>query len=185
MLVIFLVPMAAFSDGTLDFNLQNFNLLSTSAQITSVEGFGGSVNSGVTLPVSSGFLDLTISGGPLGWLSGGSLEITGSGTIGSLGLSGAQLLAATFTGVAPSGLLGFTLTGFSATINQTLAGYYGLSNTASQGDFYLSLSSATLAVDPPTAAAESGGIAVTLLVLMGAALCFAAGVRLKMIKFAF
>lgn len=185
MLVIFLVPMAAFSDGILDFTLQNFNLLSSSAQITSVEGAGGSANSGVILPVSSGLLELTISGGALGWLSGGSLMITGTGTIGSLGLSGAQLLDATFTGVTSSGGSGFTLTGFSATINQSLAGYYGLSDTASQGDFYLNWSSATLAVGSPVAAAESGGIAITLLVLMGAALCFAAGMRLRMIKFAF
>ncbi|MGH9395388.1 MAG: hypothetical protein ACRD18_00875 [Terriglobia bacterium] len=186
-MVVFLLPISALADGILDFNIPVNPLLANFLQITSVEGQGGTANSGVTLPVTNGSLDL-MSGG-WSWSSGGTLVITATGTIGPLNLTG-TLLQGSFTGVTPSfqhGGLELTLDGFSAAINTSLAGYYGLSSSAINGNVYISGdgSSAILAVDPVVAATEGGGVPATLIVLLAAALCFAVSVRLKIISPAF
>ncbi|MGH9344418.1 MAG: hypothetical protein ACRD19_11740 [Terriglobia bacterium] len=186
LLVVFLLPMSVWADGILDFNIPENPLLTNFLQISSVEGIGGAANSGTTLPVTNGSLDLT-SGG-WSWASGGTMIITATGTIGSLNLTG-TLLQASFTGATLSssqqGGVELTLNGFSAVIDPSLAGYYGLSNSATTGTVYISGSSAVLSVDPPPVpATEGGGVPSTLIVLLAAAICLAISVRLKVITYA-
>lgn len=182
LMIVFLLPLSALADGVLDFNISSNPPFSGILQITSVQGSGGMSNSGATLGVSSGLLNVA-SGG---WLSssGGTIDITATGTIGALSLSG-TLLTASFTSVTPAwgpGGLMVTLDGLAASINPTLAGYFGLPDTASSGSVYISGSSAVLAIHPTVSAAEFGGVLSTLILLGMAGLCLAAGSRFGLFR---
>lgn len=183
LIIVFLLPLSALADGVLDFNIPTNPLFSNFLQIASVQGSGGSNNSGATLGVSSGQLDVTSDG--LLSSSGGTIDITATGTIGALSLSG-TLLTASFTGVTPSwgpsGLM-VTLDGFVASINPTLAGYFGLPDTAASGSVYIGASSAVLAIHPTVSAAEFGGVLSTLILLGMAGLCLAAGARFGLFRY--
>jgi hypothetical protein len=171
---VFLTPRAGCCNEILDFGISGLNLLSLSATITSVTGSGGTGNSG-TLSISSG--SLSLSGGTLG----GTLDITASGTIGALSLSG-TLLQASFTGATLSGS-SLTLDNFSGTINSTLAGYYGMGDSVDAGSVYIS--SSGFALDPSlsvVATPEAGGLPVTLGVMLAGMMMLLAAARKRIIK---
>lgn len=185
-LVAFLAPISALANGIFDFTIPTISLLGT-PQISSVKGSGGAAHSGVTLPVTNGFLDVTGSGGWLNWTSGGTLEVTGTGTIGSLSVSG-DLLEGSFGGLAFPHLGQVSLVGFSGTINPVLATYYGLSSSAVNANIYVGLRNVIFEVGVQNGAVstpEMGGIGATAMILLAALFCFAVGVRLKIIRHAY
>lgn len=186
-LVAFLAPISALANGIFDFTIPTTSLLGT-PRISSVKGSGGTANSGVTLPVTNGFLDVTSSrSGWLNWTSGGTLEITGTGTIGSLSVNG-DLLQGNFGGLAFPNLGEVSLLGFSGTINPVLAAYYGLSSSAVDANIFLGLRNVVFEVgarNGVVSTPEEGGIGATAMILLAAAFCFAVGVRLKIIRHAY
>lgn len=185
-LAICLTPLSGLADGIFSFSIPTSSVMGGTPDVSSVKGSGGSSHGGVALAIASGALDVTSSGhGWLNWNSGGTLEV--SGTIGSLTLNG-DLLQGSFTGLAFPQLGEVSLEGFSGTLNPALAGYYGLSNSAVDADVYLGLRNIVLAVragNSSVAAVEGGGLGTTAILLLAAALCFAAGVRWKLIQQAY
>lgn len=181
-------PIAAFGDGIFDFSIPTSSLLGSTPTVSSVKASGGTSHGNETVSIHDGLLDVTSSHpGWLRWNSGGALEITGTSPIHSLSLSG-DLLDGSFTGLSFPHLGEVALDGFSGTINPALAAYYGLSGTAVSADISLGLRNIVLAVhvgDTAVAAVEGGGLGTTAILLLAAALCFAAGVRWKLIQQAY
>jgi hypothetical protein len=172
---VFLTPRTGWCTEILDFGISGLNLINLSATITSVTGSGGTGKGG-TLSISDG--SLSLSGGTLG----GTLDITASGTIGTLDLTGATLLQASFTGASLSGS-SLTLDNFSGTINRTLASYYGMGDSVDAGSVYISSNGFSL--DPEfsvVATPEAGGLLVTLGVVLAGVMMLFAAARKRIIK---
>jgi hypothetical protein len=177
---ILISPISGLCNGIVDFGISGFSL-TQGATISSVSGSGGVSNSGTTLSISNGSLNLTSSS----WLLGGTLDIVASGTIGDpLDISG-PLLTASFKSATLSGS-SLTLNGFSGSLNGTLAGFYGMGTSVTVGSVYISGSSAVLAVDPTAgrtvATPEAGGLLVTLGVVLAGVLTLFAAARRRIIR---
>jgi hypothetical protein len=178
--VICFTPLYGLCNGILDFGIPLFKPGKTLI-VSSVTGFGGASNSGLTLPITSGSLSLTGAN----WPSGGTVDLTVSGTIGPLNLAGQTLLRGSFAGASISGG-GVSLDGFSGSINPVLTGYYGVGDSAAGGSVYLQGWSAVLAVDPnagaPVATPEAGGLLPNAVVVLLGALLLLAAARTKIIR---
>lgn len=187
-LAICLAPISGLADGIFNFSIPTRSLLGATPIVSSVKASGGTSHGNATVSITDGLLDVTSSNpGWLRWNSGGSLEITGTSSIHSLILSG-DLLDGSFTGLSFPRMGEVSLNDFSGTINPALAAYYGLSGTAVSADVHLGLRHIDLAIhvgDPVVAAAEGGGLGATMILLLAAVLCFAAGVRWKLIRQAY
>ncbi|MGH9356640.1 MAG: hypothetical protein ACRD10_10970 [Terriglobia bacterium] len=209
LLAVFLAPMSTFANGTIDFVVPWANggtlsysggtspLMGQNIQVADIFGYGGTQNNFDAVRITDGLLDFSSgsSSGRWSWGSGGSLDVTGS--IGSI--SG-TLLHGTFSDVylrrTSLGWLELSLGSFSGSISSGLSAFYGFPTGSVDGSLRMLafndvpagqafndapvLVGAVQTVD----AAEGGGLAATLCLLLTAGLCLTLGVRLKVLKLA-